>query len=114
MDLLDFRSAAEACLHLAITTHGYLNYQAPWKFMKQEGNEQQVGSDLYAVLEATRWVAVLLAPLVPELSDRMLQQLGQTTFASSESLGAPSAWLAAQHLGGLPPGLALPEPQPVM
>ena len=82
--------------------------------MKQEGNEQQVGSDLYAVLEATRWVAVLLAPLVPELSDRMLQQLGQEPFASGASLDAPSAWLAAQHWGGLPPGLALPEPQPVM
>jgi methionyl-tRNA synthetase len=114
MDLLDFRSAAEACLHLAITTNGYLNEQAPWKLMKQEGNEQQVGSNLYAVLEATRWVAVLLAPLVPELSDRMLQQLGQTPFASGASLAAPSAWLAAQQWGGLQPALALPEPQPVM
>jgi methionyl-tRNA synthetase len=114
MELLDFRSAAEACLHLAITTNGYLNDQAPWKLMKQEGNEQQVGSDLYAVLEATRWVAVLLAPLVPELSDRMLQQLGQTPFASGASLGAPTAWLAAQQWGELQPGLALPEPQPVM
>ena len=114
MDLLDFRCAAEACLHLAITTNGYLNDQAPWKLMKQEGNELQVGSDLYAVLEATRWVAVLLAPLVPELSDRMLQQLGQAPLASGASLGAPSAWLAAQQWGGLQPGLALPEPQPVM
>ena len=66
------------------------------------------------MLEATRWLAVLLAPLVPELSNRMLQQLGQTTFASSESLGVPSAWLAAQQWGELQPGLALPEPQPVM
>jgi methionyl-tRNA synthetase len=114
MDLLDFRTAAEAALQLAITTNGYLNEQAPWKLMKQEGNEQQVASDLYAVLEATRWVAVLLAPLVPELSDRMLQQLGLKPFASGTSLPVPSAWIEAQHWGGLQPGLALPEPQPVM
>jgi methionyl-tRNA synthetase len=114
MEVLDFRSAAEACLHLAITTNGFLNEQAPWKLMKQEGNEQKVAADLYAVLEATRWVAVLLAPLVPELSDRMLQQLGQLPFASATPMTTPSAWLAAQHWGGLIPGLALPEPQPVM
>jgi methionyl-tRNA synthetase len=114
MEALDFRSAAEASLHLAITANGYLNDQAPWKLMKQEGNEQQVASDLYAVLEATRWVAVLLAPLLPELSERMLHQLGQTPFASDTSLPTPSAWLEAQQWGGLEPGLSLPEPQPVM
>ena len=32
--------------------------------------------DLYAVLEAARLVGVLLAPLLPDLSARILEQLG--------------------------------------
>ena len=44
--------------------------------MKKEGTREQVADDLYAVLEAARQVALLMAPL-PDLSDRMLAQLGQ-------------------------------------
>ena len=117
---LDFRRAAEAALQLAIAANGYLNDQAPWKQMKLEGQESLVAADLYAVLEATRWVAVLLAPLLPELSDRMLVQLGQEPFVSGPLAPAcapssqASSWLLAQQWGQLEPGLALIEPQPVM
>jgi methionyl-tRNA synthetase len=102
---LDLRSAAEAALQLAITANGFLNDQAPWKLIKQEGEQAQVAADLYAVLEATRQVAVLLAPLVPDLSARMLAQLSQAGAAS---------WPGSLAWGLLPSGLALPEPQPVM
>ena len=117
---LDFRRAAEAALQLAIAANGYLNDQAPWKQMKLEGQESLVAADLYAVLEATRWVAVLLAPLLPELSDRMLVQLGQEPFVSGPLAPAcapgsqASPWLLAQQWGQLEPGRALIEPQPVM
>jgi len=114
LDALDFRSAAEAVLQLAIRANGFLNDQAPWKAMKQEGQEALVGADLYAVLEATRWVAVLLAPLLPDLSARMLGQLGQDAFISDHDQPGPSAWQAAQQWGLLQPGLLLPEPQPVL
>jgi methionyl-tRNA synthetase len=102
---LDLRAAAEAALQLAITANGFLNDQAPWKLIKQEGEQAQVAADLYAVLEATRQVAVLLAPLVPDLSARMLAQLSQAGAAS---------WPGSLAWGLLPSGLALPEPQPVM
>ncbi len=111
---LDFRAAAEAALQLATAANGFLNDQAPWKQMKVEGQEPQVAADLYAVLEATRWVAVLLAPLLPELSERMLAQLGQHHFRCSAADPVGTAWMEAQRWGGLTPGLALPEPQPVM
>jgi methionyl-tRNA synthetase len=107
-------------LQLAIAANGFLNDQAPWKQMKLDGHENLVAADLYAVLEATRWVAVLLAPLLPELSDRMLVQLGQEPFASGPTASAsspvtnPPAWLVAQQWGQLEPGLPLIEPQPVM
>ena len=124
---LDFRGAAEASLQLAISANGYLNDQAPWQRMKHDDQRDQVGSDLYAVLEASRWLAVLLAPIVPDLSSRMLVQLGQQPFSSdrpkesgppsdqpSDQPPGPPPWLAAQQWGVLQPGLALPEPEPVM
>ena len=102
---LDLRAAAEAALQLAITANGFLNDQAPWKLIKQADQQAQVAADLYAVLEAARQVAVLLAPLVPELSARMLAQLSQ---------GDEPCWPADLRWGLLQPGLGLPEPQPVM
>jgi len=115
LEALDFRDAAEAVLQLAGVANGYLNDRAPWKAMKQPGQEAAVAADLYAVLEASRWVAVLLAPLLPELSGRMLQQLGLEPFASGGSTDARAgAWPHAQHWGLLCSGSPLPEPEPVM
>ena len=82
-EALDFRRAAEAALQLAISANGFLNDQAPWSRMKQEGQRESVASDLYAVLEATRWIALLLAPLLPDLSSRMLDQLGEPPLVAS-------------------------------
>lgn len=102
---LDFRAAAESALQLAIAANGYLNDQAPWKAMKQEGNEAAVAADLYAVLEAARLVACLLAPLLPELAGRMLSQLAQPETPH---------WPQSLAWGLLESGTPLPEPQPVM
>ena len=106
LEQLDFRSAAEAALQLAISANGFLNEQAPWSRMKQEGSRDQVGAALYAVLETARIVALLLAPLLPDLSGRMLSQLGQSE--------AGSGWSQRLSWGGLQPGSPLPEPSPVM
>jgi len=115
MEEPDFRSAAEAVLQLAISANGYLNDQAPWKRMKLEGMAEAVGADLYAVLEATRRVAVLLASLLPDLSARMLEQLGQTPLVSGPGDdGDGSRWHNARQWGRLSVGTPLPEPEPVM
>ena len=59
MDEFGFKASAEAILQLAIAANGHLNDTAPWSRMKQPGQEQEVGNDLYAVLEATRIVGLL-------------------------------------------------------
>jgi methionyl-tRNA synthetase len=114
LDALDFRSAAEATLQLAISANGFLNDQAPWSLMKQEGTREQVADQLYAVLEAARIVAVLMAPLLPDLSSRMLLQLGQVPLDSGSTGHNPRPWLDQLAWGGLEPGAVLPEPSPVM
>jgi methionyl-tRNA synthetase len=114
LDALDFRGACEATLQLAIAANGFLNEQAPWSRMKQEGSREQVAADLYAVLEAARIVSLLLAPLLPDLSERMLVQLGQPAAASGSHAESGSDWLSRLTWGGLKPAEALPEPTPVM
>ena len=58
------------------------------------------------MLETARVVALLLAPLLPDLSGRMLTQLGQSE--------AGPGWPQQLAWGGLQAGAALPEPSPVM
>ena len=70
------RPPQKLCLQLAIAANGHLNDTAPWSRMKQPGQESAVAIDLYAVLEAARIVGVLFAPLLPDLSARILEQLG--------------------------------------
>ena len=106
MPSLGFKAAAEAVLQLAIAANGHLNDTAPWSRMKQPGQEADVGDDLYAVLEATRIVGLLLSPLLPELSERILEQLGHRI--------DPDAWIDQLKWGGLVCGAALPQPSPVM
>lgn len=105
MDRLDFRAAAEAALQLAIAANGYLNDEAPWSKIKDPQRIDQVALDLYAVLEATRIVALLLTPLVPALSQRILDQLPR---------GCERPWTQLLEWGQLPQGAPLLEPSPVM
>lgn len=115
LERLDFKAAAEAALQLAITANGFLNDGAPWSRIKQEGQIESVAEDLYAVLETTRLVALLVAPLVPDLAGRMLEQLAQPAVESaSNQKAAESRWLEHLTWGGLVPGSPLPEPEPVM
>jgi methionyl-tRNA synthetase len=128
MEALDFRRASEAVLGLAETANGFLNTQAPWARMKQPDPEASVGADLYAVLESCRWIGVLLTPLLPDLSERLLAQLAcapipcealwPTNSSAETAREAASrsrvAWEAAQQWGVLPSPTPLPEASPVM
>ena len=63
------------------------------------------------------WIGLLLAPLLPDLSQRLLTQLAEPICDSRSGPaedGASSAWRAALRWGGLPAGRPLPEPSPVM
>ena len=103
---LAFKPSAEAILQLAIAANGHLNDTAPWSRMKQPGQELEVADDLYVVLEAARIVGVLLAPLLPDLSGRILVQLGFEPISGS--------WTDQLDWGVLRPGSPLPKPSPVM
>ena len=106
MPSMAFQDAAEAILKLAIAANAYLNETAPWSRMKTAGNEADVADDLYSVLEACRLVGLLINPLVPCLSERLLNQLGLSIDANN--------WSNSLTWGQLQSGALLPPSQPVM
>jgi methionyl-tRNA synthetase len=106
MPELGFKAASEAILQLAIAANGHLNDTAPWSRMKEPGQEHAVANDLYMVLESTRIVGLLLAPLLPDLSSRILDQLNCRL--------DPEHWLDQLRWGRLTSGAELPKPVPVM
>ena len=55
-----------------------------------------------------------MAPLLPDLSERMLVQLGQSGPDCGAHAQPDGFWLERLELGVLQSGASLPEPSPVM
>ena len=76
MDNLNFKEAAEKIIELSNTANAHTNDTAPWKLIKDETNIKLVQTELYAILETCRIIGLLLLPIVPNLSSKIIEQLG--------------------------------------
>jgi methionyl-tRNA synthetase len=72
---LQFHLACEEIFRLIRTCNKYIDESAPWTLFKQE-KQAEVERVLYSVLESVRLSAYLLAPIIPNLSNKIYQQLG--------------------------------------
>lgn len=84
----------------------YIEDTQPFKLVKE--NPEAVGRILYSVLEACRWYAWLIHPVMPHTSREIFAQLGLDPDAELEK-----EWDAALVWGGLKPGTKLSEPKPL-
>ncbi len=82
-DRFNFNAAGQSILSLPQASNKYLEERAPWTLYKQ-GEQAAVEAVLYSVLESVRITAILLSPMVPSLSLRILEQLGYDNIASEE------------------------------
>ena len=57
-------------------TNQYIEQSEPWRLARQPGQESRLDSVLYSAAEATRLLAIFLAPYIPSASNRILAQLG--------------------------------------
>ena len=57
-------------------TNQYIEQSEPWHLARQAGQESHLDSVLYSAAEATRLLAIFLAPYIPSASNRILAQLG--------------------------------------
>jgi methionyl-tRNA synthetase len=112
-ETLNFTQACEEIFNLIRACNKYIDEQAPWSLYKQK-QQDRVEEVLYAVLESVRLAAYLLSPIVPNLSNKIYQQLGftldfndKTQIKNGLNFEQHAAW------GMLPPQQPLRKPQPI-
>ncbi len=104
--IFDFSRALDSVIELATFANVYLNEQAPWKQIKLNSNKQLVANDIYSILETCRIIAIMINPVVPKLSIKILNQLN---FNSTDiNLTECCYW------GLLQSNAKLPTPEPIM
>ncbi len=75
----------------------YIDGTAPWALAKDSGKAERLNTVLYQLLEALRFVAVLISPFMPQTSEKIQAQLGISDLGS-QTLASLKEW------GGLAPG----------
>lgn len=89
--------------------NGYITAQEPWALAKDEQQRERLATVLYTTTEGLRALAVLLAPVMPEATEKLWTALGATALGSltDQSLLTAGAW------GQLPPSTPLGELEPL-
>ncbi len=83
----------------------YIEHNAPWQLAKQAEQADQLNTILYSAAEATRILAILLAPYMPTSCNRIMAQLGQPAITSG-AWERESSW-GSRELTRVVPGTLL-------
>ena len=75
-DKFEVCEAAQEIVNFSNTVNKYVNDTAPWALAK-EGNLDECAKVLYNVLEAMRFIATMLAPYTPNISQDVYEQLNR-------------------------------------
>ena len=67
--------AAEAVIALARRSNKYIDETAPWALAKDDANRDRLKTVLYNLVEAIRFIGVLVSPFMPETSEKILDQI---------------------------------------
>ncbi|MBR0385985.1 MAG: methionine--tRNA ligase [Erysipelotrichaceae bacterium] len=90
MDELRVGDAMELVIDLLRRCNKYIDETEPWKLAKDESQKQRLNDVLYNLCEGIRYAAVLMAPFMPETSEKVFRQLNttETSYESLEGFGA--------------------------
>ena len=92
MDAMQFSTALTDLWKFVSRTNKYIDETAPWVLAKDECNAPRLGRVMYNLCEALRHISVMLAPFLPDTSDKIAAVLGlsdgQRTWQSLEKWGA--------------------------
>ena len=99
--------ACNEILNFAMHINLYLNNNQPWSLIKDDKNIEDVKFIIYNVLESCRVIGLLLEPILPNLSYKILIQLGQGNISNK-------SWREKLNWGLLPLDSELPEPRPII
>ena len=103
IDSYRFHMALDGVVSLANTANAYIDAQAPWKLKKE--NPERMEAVLYVLLEFIRIIAIMVQPVMPGASGKILTQL-----CVPENQRGFDRISAANRLA---PGAVLNPPEPV-
>ncbi len=87
MDTYHIADATAAVFDLFSRANKYIDETTPWTLAKDEANRERLGTVMYNLLEAIRWGAVMLLPLLPSTAEDVLGMLN-TEARSFDTIGA--------------------------
>ncbi len=87
MDSYHIADAVAAVFELFGRANKYIDETTPWTLAKDEANKERLGTVMYNLLEAIRWGAVMLLPLLPGTANEVLGMLNAQA-RSFETIGA--------------------------
>ncbi len=98
MDALQFSAALSEVWRLVSECNRYIDQTQPWVLGRTEESKPRLSTVLYTLAECTRFVAVLIGPVMPQTPARIFEQIG---------LGDASLtiWESLKTFGLLPAGL---------
>lgn len=76
MDSYHIADAVDDILVLLRRANKYIDETQPWVLARDEANRARLGTVLYNLLEAIRWGACLLAPVIPDTAEEIFAELG--------------------------------------
>ncbi|MEM1418246.1 MAG: methionine--tRNA ligase [Myxococcota bacterium] len=99
--------ALDTIFELVAAANRYVDQTAPWALAKN-GETERLGTVAYTVLEALRWLSVMIAPFMPSKSAGLRKQLGLVPLAPEEARDAwPATWGELPAGGATAPDKAL-------
>ena len=101
LDVQSFNRALESVWAVISEANVYIDAQAPWTLKKTD--PMRMASVLYTVIETVRRVTLILQPVMPESTAKLLDLVGQPT--------GKRDFNALEHR--LVPGTPLPKPEGV-
>jgi methionyl-tRNA synthetase len=84
LDAWDLGSALGIIWNLVRRANQYIEQNEPWKLAKRPEQAEKLDTVLYTAAEATRILAILLAPFIPDSADKILAQLGQPAASNGD------------------------------
>ncbi len=93
MDSYHIADALECVFAMFNRANKYIDETTPWTLAKDESKRERLGTVLYNLLEAIRWGAVMLAPIIPDTAEEILGSLstdakGFDSIGTAECFGA--------------------------
>jgi methionyl-tRNA synthetase len=87
-DHFDFSRALEIVWVLVGAIDAYLSDRKPWALAEEPITRGRLDAVLYAAAEALRFVTVMAHPVLPESTNRLWKQLGQTSALGDQRIDA--------------------------